>query len=159
MVTWIFEVFTDCMVGFGLVFGGFMPMFGFNISKDSFMERVLLENHSERAKKWMAGYHIATVNEVKDAVAKHPIVVVGMAHNPVVKRARQTLEKANLDFHYLEYGNYFSMWRPRLAIKLWSGWPTYPQVFVRGQLIGGADDLQALLEDGTVATMLASNND
>jgi|MDSW01.1.fsa_nt_gb monothiol glutaredoxin len=123
------------------------------------MKRALLENHSERASEHMAGYHQATVNEVRDAVAKHPIVVVGMAHNPVVKRARQILKTAELDFHYMEYGNYFSMWRPRLAIKLWSGWPTYPQVFVKGQLIGGADDLQALLEDGTVTSMLASKKD
>ncbi len=123
------------------------------------MKRALLENHSERASQHMVGYHHATVNEVREAVAKHPIVVVGMAHNPVVKRARQTLEKVDLEFHYMEYGNYFSMWRPRLAIKLWSGWPTYPQVFVKGQLIGGADDLKALLEDGTVQTMLGSQKD
>lgn len=123
------------------------------------MGRTLLDNHSERAHKWMRGYHITTVNEVRDAIAKHAIVVVGMAHNPVVKKARQILKTAELDFHYLEYGNYFSMWRPRLAIKLWSGWPTYPQVFVKGQLIGGADDLKALLEDGTVNTMLASKED
>ncbi len=123
------------------------------------MKRAVLENHSERAGERMAGYHLATVNEVKDAIAQHSVVVVGMAHNPVVKRARKTLAQSGLDFYYLEYGNYFSMWRPRLAIKLWSGWPTYPQVFVKGQLIGGADELQAMLDDGTVAAMLASKND
>jgi glutaredoxin-related protein len=119
------------------------------------MQRALLENHSERASQWMASYHTATVNEVRKAIADHAIVVVGMAHNPSVKKARQTLEKAGLEFQYLEYGNYFSMWRPRLAIKLWSGWPTYPQVFVKGQLIGGGNELRAMLEDETFATLLA----
>ena len=119
------------------------------------VKRALLENHSDRASKWMAEYHVSTVNEVRRAIEDHSLVVVGMAHNPSVKRARQALEKAGLEFQYLEYGNYFSMWRPRLAIKLWSGWPTYPQVFVKGQLIGGANDLAALLEDGTVSKMLA----
>lgn len=119
------------------------------------VKRALLENHSDRASKWMAEYHVSTVNEVRRAIEDHSLVVVGMAHNPSVKRARQALEKAGHEFQYLEYGNYFSMWRPRLAIKLWSGWPTYPQVFVKGQLIGGANDLVALLEDGTVSKMLA----
>ncbi|MFT5930783.1 MAG: monothiol glutaredoxin, partial [Oceanospirillaceae bacterium] len=32
-----------------------------------------------------------------------------------------------------------------LAIKMWSGWPTYPQVFVNGTLVGGASDLQKLI--------------
>jgi len=119
------------------------------------MERALLDNHSERAKEWMAGYHVSTVNEVRQSVEQDPIVVVGMAHNPSVKKARQALETAGFEFKYLEYGNYFSMWRPRLAIKLWSGWPTYPQVFVKGQLIGGGNELRAMLEDGTFAKLLA----
>ena len=33
----------------------------------------------------------------------------------------------------------------RLAIKLWSGWPTFPQVFVRGELIGGEDLTKAAI--------------
>ena len=159
MVTWIFEEFTDCLVGFNLVSYGFMLNFGLIPTEGNFMQRVLLENHSDRAARRMADHHAGTVNEVREAIARNAIVVVGMAHNPYVKKARQSLNRAGLDFHYLEYGNYFSMWRPRLAIKLWSGWPTYPQVFVKGQLIGGADDLKALLEDGTVATMLASKDD
>ena len=98
----------------------------------------------------MAGYHKAVVEEVRTAIESHAIVVVGMAQNPVVKRARKLLKRAGLEFHYLEYGSYLSMWRPRLAIKLWSGWPTYPQVFVHGELIGGADQLERALADGSV---------
>jgi monothiol glutaredoxin len=37
------------------------------------------------------------------------------------------------------------MWQERLAIKMWSGWSTYPQVFVKGILIGGASDLKKLI--------------
>ncbi|MFZ4713247.1 MAG: glutaredoxin [Bacteriovoracaceae bacterium] len=37
------------------------------------------------------------------------------------------------------------MWKQRLAIKLWSGWATYPQVFIDGKLIGGFKDLEAKL--------------
>jgi monothiol glutaredoxin len=34
-------------------------------------------------------------------------------------------------------------WKKRLAIKLWTGWPTFPQIFHKGVLIGGAKDLEA----------------
>ena len=36
----------------------------------------------------------------------------------------------------------------RNALKMWCGWPTFPMVFVKGTLVGGADELQKLLESG-----------
>ena len=36
-----------------------------------------------------------------------------------------------------------------------SGWPTIPQVFVKGELIGGADITQELGESGELAKILA----
>lgn len=85
------------------------------------------------------------VDAVINAVATHQVVIVGMAQNPVVKKAKRILTDAGIAFHYIEHGSYFSKWRLRLAIKLWSGWPTFPQVFIKGQLIGGCDDLVKFL--------------
>ena len=87
----------------------------------------------------LEGFHGDVVAEVAAAVEKHAVVVVGMAQNPFVKKVRKALTEAGVEFEYLEYGSYFSEWKKRLAIKLWSGWPTFPQVFVRGVLVGGAD--------------------
>lgn len=98
----------------------------------------------------IAGYHQQTVGEVATAIATHKVVVVGMAMNPFVKKVRAVLSEAGVAFTYLEYGNYFSMWKPRLAIKMWSGWPTYPQVFVDGKLIGGFKETVAALKAGTL---------
>ena len=95
-----------------------------------------------------------TVREVIDAVEKHPVVVVGMAQNPHVRKVRQALTGAGIEFHYLEYGSYLSEWKCRLAIKMWSGWPTFPQVFVRGTLIGGEDLTKAAIADGSLRRML-----
>jgi monothiol glutaredoxin len=36
-----------------------------------------------------------------------------------------------------------------------SGWPTIPQVFVKGELVGGADITQELSESGELAQLLA----
>ena len=92
---------------------------------------------------------------VADAVRIHPIVVVGMAQNPVVKKARKILADSGHQYKYLEYGSYFSAWKQRLAVKLWSGWPTFPQIFVSGMLVGGCSDMQAAMADGSFAKLLA----
>jgi monothiol glutaredoxin len=102
----------------------------------------------------MSAYHEDVLKDVARAVADAPIVVVGMKQNPFVKKVRKALGAANLDFQYLEYGSYLSKWKERLAIKLWSGWPTFPQVFVRGVLLGGEEATAAAIADGTLRSML-----
>jgi monothiol glutaredoxin len=104
-----------------------------------------IEKVNTEAKAAIAGFHADVIGVVEEAIAKNEWVVVGMAQNPVVKSARRLLDGAAIKFHYVEYGSYFSEWKKRLAIKLWSGWPTFPQVFYKGVLIGGADDLKKYL--------------
>lgn len=103
----------------------------------------------------VARHQSAIVREVQAAIAAHPVVVVGMGINPHPQRARRLLEAAKIPFHYLEYGSYLSDWRRRTALKMWTGWPTFPMVFVRGTLIGGANDLQKLIDSGELHKLLA----
>ena len=88
------------------------------------------------------------VKEVQAAIVAHPVVVVGMGQNPAPKKARRALDEAGIAHRYLEYGSYLSEWRNRNALKMWTGWPTFPMVFVKGVLIGGADDLIKLINSG-----------
>ena len=92
----------------------------------------------------VGNFHRDIVEKVASTVASQKVVVVGMAQNPFVKRARKLLEEQGIAFTYLEYGSYFSMWKQRLALKLWAGFPTFPMVFIDGTLIGGFTELQAL---------------
>ena len=103
----------------------------------------------------IAHHHADIVREVQAAVAAHPVVVVGMAQNPMPRKARALLQGAGIAFEYLEYGSYFNHWRRRNALKMWTGWPTFPMIFVKGMLVGGATDLQALLDSGDLQKMLA----
>jgi glutaredoxin-related protein len=96
----------------------------------------------------VSNYRGQVVKEVQDAVAANRIVVVGMRQNPWPKKARRLLDAAGLAYKYLEYGSYLGEWRPRLAIKMWTGWPTFPMVFVDGTLVGGAQDLERLIQNG-----------
>ena len=120
-------------------------------------ERPLLseEHKTERVRQKIAGFRSNVVDRVRREVERETLVVVGMAQNPHVKKVRAALDEARIPFKYLEYGSYLTNWRERLAIKLWSGWPTFPQVFARGTLIGGNVETQDLIADGTLRDMLA----
>ena len=121
------------------------------------MTRPLLDDkHIHPAiRQTIATHHQAIVQEVKAAIAAHAVVVVGMGANPFPKKARRALDAAGVAHHDLDYGNYFSQWRERNALKMWTGWPTMPMVFVCGMLVGGADDLEKLIASGELKTMLA----
>ncbi len=103
----------------------------------------------------VAGDHIDTVRQVQAALTQHPVVVVGMAQNPYPKRVRKALDAAGIRHHDIDYGSYFGGWRPRSALKMWTGWPTFPMVFVKGTLVGGADDVARLIASGELARLLA----
>lgn len=103
----------------------------------------------------IANHEQAIVREVQNAVAQHAVVVVGMGMNPFPKKARKALDTAGVAYQYLEYGNYFNTWRSRNALKMWTGWPTLPMVFVKGTLVGGATDLAHLIDSGELKKMLA----
>ena len=124
---------------------------------DRIAARKLLEPRliSDAARQRAASFHPEVVAAVEQATRSNAVVVVGMAQNPHVKKVRKLLNEAGVAFTYLEYGSYLSQWHKRLAIKLWSGWPTFPQVFVRGVLIGGSDLTQQALADGTLNAKLS----
>jgi monothiol glutaredoxin len=103
----------------------------------------------------VANLHADIVHNVRSAAASNPVLVVGMAGNPHCRRARKALAAADVAHQYLEYGSYLGQWRPRNALKMWTGWPTFPMVFVKGALIGGADDLQRLIDSGELRRLLA----
>ncbi len=45
----------------------------------------------------------------------------------------------------------------RQELSTLSGWPTIPQVFIRGELVGGADIVQELAETGELERKLADS--
>ena len=104
----------------------------------------------------IADHKADVVREVEAAVDTEDIVVVGMAMNPFPRKARRLLDAAGLKYRYLEFGSYLGDWRRRNALKMWTGWPTFPMVFVKGTLVGGAQELARLQEAGELAKLLAA---
>ena len=104
----------------------------------------------------VAALHADLLAQARAAVTAHPVVVLGMAGNPFVAKARKMLGDAGVAHEYIGIGSYFSEWRRRNALKMWTGWPTFPMVFVRGTLVGGADDLKRLIDAGELQKLLAA---
>ena len=118
---------------------------------------ILDEAHIHPAiRERISDYHSGLVAEVQAAVAANAVVVVGMGLNPFPRKARKILDGLGTPYTYLNYGNYLSQWRPRIALKMWTGWSTFPMIFVKGTLIGGAQDLQKLIDQGEFARMMAA---
>ena len=119
------------------------------------MREVLDEKRIHPAiRQKIAGNHVDIVHEVQAAIASNDVVIVGMSQNPAPRKARRILDAAGIRYAYLEYGSYLGPWRRRNALKMWTGWPTFPMIFVKGTLIGGASDLEKLVASGELATML-----
>jgi len=42
----------------------------------------------------------------------------------------------------------------RQGLKVYSDWPTFPQLYIKGELVGGADIVLQLLESGELKKAL-----
>jgi len=96
------------------------------------------------------------IAQVKSLISAHRVVIVGMSQNPFPKRARRLLDSQGVPYEYLGIGSYLGEWRKRLVLKMWTGWPTFPMIFIDGVLIGGYQDLAALVESGELKKTLAT---
>ena len=78
----------------------------------------------------------------------------GTPSEPKCKFSRSTI--ALLNKHKAQYGSFNVLGDQdvRQGLKAYSNWPTYPQLFVRGSLVGGLDVLKELDEEGQLADIL-----
>ena len=60
--------------------------------------------------------------------------------------------------HSIQYSSFDVLSDPdvRAGLKEFSKWPTYPQLYAKGELVGGLDIMKELQEDGELADVLAA---
>lgn len=65
------------------------------------------------------------------------------------------LKECGVDFHAV---NVLEDEAIRQGIKVFSNWPTIPQLYVKGEFIGGSDILKEMYESGELKKMFNDNN-
>jgi monothiol glutaredoxin len=96
------------------------------------------------------------INEqIKAMLAAHPIVLFmkGTPEFPMCgfsSRAAKALTEAGAEFHAV---NVLADPQIRAALPHFSNWPTFPQLFIQGELIGGCDIIEDLNAAGELSRM------
>ncbi len=95
-----------------------------------------------------------------DALVKGSPVVLfmkGTASFPMCGfsgRAIQILKACGVDLKELQTVNVLEDDEIRQGIKEYSNWPTIPQLYVKGEFVGGSDIMMEMYENGELAQLL-----
>ena len=96
------------------------------------------------------------LDQIQREVAENRVFVF-MKGTPEMPRCGFSNQVVQILNHLnVEYGARDVLTDPRIREVLsgWSQWPTIPQVFVGGELVGGADITEELAESGELAEIL-----
>ena len=98
------------------------------------------------------------IERIKDQLGSHPIVLYmkGSPDFPQCGFSAQTvqvLKACNAQFMYI---NIFDDPEVREALKEYSNWPTYPQLYVNGELVGGCDIIVDMHNKGELEGLLSA---
>jgi monothiol glutaredoxin len=96
------------------------------------------------------------MEKIKQQVEENPVLLYmkGTPQFPQCGfsgRAVQLLQACGREFAYV---NIFEDPEIRENLKIYSQWPTFPQLLVNGELVGGCDIMMELFESGQLKTML-----
>ncbi len=99
----------------------------------------------------------ATLDRIRAEVEGHPVVLFmkGTPQFPMCgfsSRASQVLKQAGATIHSV---NVLQDPEIRADLPRFSDWPTFPQLFINGEFIGGCDITVELFESGELARMVA----
>ena len=99
--------------------------------------------------------------QIKDDIENNPIILYmkGTKEIPMCGFSNSVVQALN---HYgVDYKDINILEDPNIRVKLseHSGWPTIPQLFVKGELIGGADITIELHQNGQLLDILDKANE
>jgi monothiol glutaredoxin len=101
---------------------------------------------------------MSVLDRIQSEISRHSIVLFmkGTPQFPMCgfsSRASQALRNAGAaDYHSV---NVLEDPEIRANLPRFSNWPTFPQLFINGELIGGCDITLELEESGELARMIA----
>lgn len=99
------------------------------------------------------------VNErIKQQLDDHPIIVYikGTPDFPQCGFSSQAVAALKACGQEFAYVNIFDDQEIREGLKSYSNWPTFPQLYVKGELIGGSDIIVEMYREGELKPLLES---
>uniref|UniRef100_W6NLE3 Glutaredoxin-related protein 5, mitochondrial n=1 Tax=Haemonchus contortus TaxID=6289 RepID=W6NLE3_HAECO len=97
-------------------------------------------------------------NRIDQMVKSDDVVVFmkGTQQEPMCGFSRNV--KLVLDFHNVKFKDYNVLDDPELreGVKIYSEWPTIPQVYVKGEFVGGCDIMVQMHKDGEISDFFDS---
>ena len=97
------------------------------------------------------------VERIKAELGSSPVVLFmkGTPDFPQCGFAAQTVAALRAVGAEFKYVNIFEDPEIREALKRFSNWPTYPQLYVKGELLGGCDIALEMYKSGELKKLLA----
>lgn len=103
-----------------------------------------------------AGEFVDTIDKIKQQLAENAILLY-MKGTPKMPqcgfsaRAVQCIDACGVDFAYVDI-----LANPDIRQELpgYADWPTFPQLYVKGELIGGSDIIAELYQQGELESLL-----
>jgi len=101
---------------------------------------------------------VTVIDRIKQDITDHPVVLY-MKGTPVFPQCGfsaavvQILTELGIKFKGIDVLADPSI---RQAIKEFSSWPTIPQLYVRGEFVGGCDIIREMYETGELKDVFAS---
>lgn len=101
------------------------------------------------------------IERIKDQLASNSVLLYmkGTPDFPQCGFSGQTVQVLNSCQAIFTHVNIFEDPEVREALKQYSQWPTYPQLYINGELIGGCDIVMDLYQKGELVKMLATANE
>lgn len=102
------------------------------------------------------GEHMDTLDKIKKQIADHTIILYmkGTPENPKCgfsARAVQCIKACGVDFSSIDVLENPDI---RQTLPQYANWPTFPQLYVQGVLIGGSDIIAEMYEQGELERLL-----
>jgi monothiol glutaredoxin len=97
------------------------------------------------------------VERIKSELSSSPVVLFmkGTPDFPQCGFSAQTVAALRAVGARFKYVNIFEEPEMREALKRFSNWPTYPQLYVNGELIGGCDIALQMYQNGELQKLLS----
>ena len=98
----------------------------------------------------------ATLESIRNTVESHDVVLF-MKGTPLFPQCgfsslvSRVLQHMGVDYHSV---NVLEDMDVREGIKVYSDWPTIPQLYVKGEFIGGCDIVKEMYETGELKALL-----